>query len=43
MKSVKQQKSTRTKTANRTPTQKPKKLGMATCTGTRAGVGMGGY
>jgi len=29
MKSVKQQKSTRTKTANRTPAQKPKKLGLA--------------
>jgi hypothetical protein len=43
MKSVKQQKSTRTKTTNRTPTQKPKKLGMATCTGTRAGIGAGGY
>jgi len=42
MKSVKQQKSTRTKTANRTPAQKPKKLGMATCTGTRARVSMGG-
>ncbi len=37
MKSVKQQKSTSTKTANLTPAQKPKKLGLATCTGTRAG------
>ncbi len=41
MKSVKQQKSTSTKTANRTPTQKPKKFGLATCTGTRAGISAG--
>ena len=41
MKSITQKKSTSTKTANRTPTQQPKKLGLATCTGTRAGVSMG--
>jgi len=40
MKSVKQQKFTSTQTTKRTPTQKPKKLGLNTCTGTRAGIGM---
>jgi len=47
MKSMTQKKSTRTKTANRIPTQKTrpgkKTLGLSTSTGTRAGIGAGGY
>jgi len=46
MKSMTQKKSIRTKTANR-PSQKTppgkKAAGLSTCTGTRAGVGAGGY